>query len=78
MDEEISEKLDILIKLQAAALTFNIESSKEKILFLNKSGLRPKLIAEIIGTTSNHVNVTLSKERSSASGKKKGISNGAK
>lgn len=78
MDEELSEKLDILIKLQAAALTSNIESSKEKILFLNKAGLRPKLIAEIIGTTPNHVNVTLSKERSSKRNKKKGNSNGPK
>ena len=63
MPDEISEKLDILIKLQAAALTASIESSKDKILFLNKVGLRPKLIAEIIGKTPNHVSVTLSQER---------------
>lgn len=63
MSEEISEKLDILIKLQAASLTAYFDSSKAKILFLHKAGLRPKLIAEIVGTSPNHVNVTLSKER---------------
>ena len=63
MSEEISEKLDILIKLQAAALTSSFESSKDKIVFLDKAGLRPKLIAEIIGTSPNHVSVTLSKEK---------------
>jgi hypothetical protein len=63
MADDISQKLDILIKLQAAALTASMQSSKDKILFLSKAGLSPTLIAEILGTTTNHVNVTLSKER---------------
>ncbi|MDR3573745.1 MAG: hypothetical protein P4L50_07785 [Anaerolineaceae bacterium] len=63
MADDVSEKLDILIKLQAAALTAGMESMKEKILFLSKAGLRPTLIADIVGTTTNHVNVTLSKVR---------------
>lgn len=63
MADDVSEKLDILIKLQAAALTVDMESVKEKILFLSKAGLRPTLIADIVGTTANHVNVTLSKGR---------------
>jgi hypothetical protein len=63
MSDDIAGKLDILIRLQAAALTASMESSKDKILFLSKAGLRPTLIAEILGTTKNHVNVTLSKER---------------
>ena len=63
MADDISEKLDILIKLQAAVLTVNMESIKEKILFLSKAGLRPTLVAEIVGTSANHVNVTLSKVR---------------
>ena len=63
MSDEIAEKLDILIKLQAAALTASMESSKDKILFLSRAGLRPTLVAEIVGTTANHVNVTLSKDR---------------
>lgn len=63
MTDEISQKLDTLIKLQAAALTAPMESTKEKIIFLAKASLRPNLIADILGTTSNHVNVVLSKER---------------
>ena len=71
MSDELSSKLDILIKLQAAALTAAMESSREKIVFLSKAGLRPSLIAEIVGTTPNHVNVTLSKERNPSKGKEK-------
>lgn len=63
MSDELSEKLDTLIKLQAAALIAPMDSVKEKILFLSNAGLRPTLIAEIIGTTANHVNVTLSGAR---------------
>ena len=69
MANDISQKLDILIRLLAAVLTASIESSKDKILFLYKAGLRPTLIAEILGTTANHVNVTLSKERKPTKGK---------
>lgn len=63
MDADISQKLDILIKLQAAALTSAMPTGKDKILFLSQAGLRPTLIAEILGITINNVNVTLSKGR---------------
>jgi hypothetical protein len=69
MTDDVVEKLDILIKLQAAALTASMESVKDKILFLSKAGLRPTLIAEIVGTTANHVNVTLSKGRKTSRSK---------
>lgn len=71
MNEDIGEKLDILIKLQATALVNNFESSKEKILFLSKSGLKPTLIADLLGTSANYVNVTLSRERKSKKLEKK-------
>jgi hypothetical protein len=63
MADDISDKLDILIKLQAAALTAPMGSTKEKIMFLAQAGLRPTLIADILGTTANHVNVALSQGR---------------
>jgi hypothetical protein len=66
MADDIAQKLDILVKLQAAALTASMDSSKDRILFLSKAGLGPTLIAEALGTTTNHVNVTLSKERKPA------------
>lgn len=71
MSDEVSEKLDILIKLQAAAMTAQIESIKDKIIFLSKAGLRPTLIADIVGTTPNHVNVTLSNARKSSKSKER-------
>jgi hypothetical protein len=71
VSDDISEKLDVLIKLQAAALIAQMESSKDKIVFLSKAGLRPTLIAEIVGTTPNHVNVTLSGVRKSTDAKKR-------
>ncbi len=69
MPDDVSEKLDILIKLQAAALTAQIDSTKDKIVFLSKAGLRPTLIADIVGTTTNHVNVALSNARKSSKAK---------
>jgi hypothetical protein len=63
MADDVAAKLDILIKLQSAALTAPMTSTKDKILFLAQAGLRPTLIAEILGTTANHVNVALSKGR---------------
>lgn len=61
--DEASEKVDVLIKLQAATLIASIDPAKDKIVFLNKAGLRPKLVAKIVGTTPNHVNVPLSNDR---------------
>jgi hypothetical protein len=75
MTDDVSEKLDIIIKLQAAALIAPIESAKDKIVFLHKAGLRPTLIAEIVGTTPNHVNVTLSKGRAASKNRGKEKSN---
>jgi hypothetical protein len=67
--DDIAQKLDFLIKLQATALTASMSSTKEKILFLAQAGLRPILIAEVLGTTVNHVNVALSKGRKPQEGK---------
>ncbi len=63
MTEEMIERLDILIKLQAQSMTMNIEGQKAKGLFLYKAGLQPKLIADIIGTSPNSVSVMLSNAR---------------
>jgi hypothetical protein len=69
MADDVSAKLDILIRLQAVALTAQMVSTKDKILFLAQAGLRPTIIAEILGTTTNHVNVELSKGRKPSKGK---------
>ena len=71
MSDDLSAKLDVLIKLQAAALIAPMTSAKERILFLHKAGLKQALIAEILGTTSNHVNVALYKAKKPSKSKLK-------
>jgi hypothetical protein len=63
LDAEILLKLDMLIKLQALSMVGRFESSKEKILFLNRVGMQPKEIGELLQTSPNFVSVTLSKSR---------------
>ena len=62
-DELMLQKLDTLVRLQAFALTSRFESQKEKILFLNKVGMKPKEIAELIDSTPNAVSVAISQSK---------------
>ncbi len=64
--ELASEKLDILIRLQATAMVDRFGTQREKIAFLNKAGLTPKVIGDILGTSSNSVSVALSKMKKGA------------
>jgi len=61
--ESMTDRLDILIRLQAQQIVSSMESQKEKIVFLHKAGLAPKVIAAILGTSANTVSVTISKAR---------------
>lgn len=60
---ELKERLDILIKLQAGSMVQGMSSKKDKIVFLASAGLMPKLIAELVGTSSASVSQTLYAER---------------
>lgn len=60
MTDELSAKMDILIRLQAAALVSDFDTQKEKIAFLSGAGLEAKEIATILGTSRNTVSVALS------------------
>jgi len=57
--DDISHKLDSLIKLIAYYLIKDM-SQKEQITLLSNAGFKPKQIAKMIGTSSNTVSVTLS------------------
>lgn len=57
--KEISGKLDILIRLSALNLVKDAKTQKEQIALLSESGFQPKQIADILGTNSNVVSVTL-------------------
>lgn len=71
---ELSEKLDIIIRLQALNLVSRMESQKEKIIFLSKAGMPPRLVGEILNISSNQVSVTLSKEKKTSDTKPKKVS----
>jgi DNA-binding CsgD family transcriptional regulator len=59
VSEEISHKLDVLIRLVAMGLCGE-KTQREKISILDMAGLTPKVIAEMLGTTPNTVSVALS------------------
>lgn len=59
---EISNKLDMLTRLLALNLLPG-KKQQEQIILLNRVGLQPKEIAEMLDTTPNTVRVTLSKIR---------------
>lgn len=61
--EEINDKLDKIVRLLAQGLLKDMKFQKEKILMLYSIGYRPLEIAQLLGTSSNTVNVTLSEAR---------------
>jgi len=61
MDKDIKaiiERLDILTKLFATGLVVG-KTQRDQIELLSKAGLKPREIAELLGTTSNTVSVNL-------------------
>jgi hypothetical protein len=58
--KEISEKLDLLIKLSFAKFLED-KDFNEQVRTLNQVGVPPKTIAELTGKTANNVSVTLNK-----------------
>jgi DNA-binding CsgD family transcriptional regulator len=65
--KELSSKMDTIIRLLALNVVKNIKKQNEKILYLTSYGFGPTEIANLIGTTANTVNVSLSKSRKKAS-----------
>ena len=68
--EEIDAKLDTLIRIQALLAVRDIVTQKDRVVFLNSSGIRPKDIASILGTTANSVSVAIAKNKKSTLAKK--------
>jgi DNA-binding NarL/FixJ family response regulator len=52
-----------IVRLLAIQLRRNSTSQSEAILELGRAGFGPKRIADLLGTTSNTVNVVLTKDR---------------
>lgn len=57
-DELILQKIDQILRILAAAATAGMKQ-REQIALLNRAGLQPKDIAELLGTSSNTVRVEL-------------------
>ena len=56
--QQVIHRLDVLIKLVATGLLVE-KKQREQIKMLSNSGLAPKEIAELVGTTPNTVRVEL-------------------
>ena len=61
--EEISLKMDRLIKLQSLSFLKEVESEQEKIKTLDSLGFRPVEIATILDKSQENVRVVLSQLR---------------
>jgi DNA-binding CsgD family transcriptional regulator len=57
--QDLVKKIDLLIRLFAVNMV-NGKSQQEQIRLLSIGGMGPKEIADLLGTTPNTVNVTLS------------------
>ncbi|MBB5063906.1 hypothetical protein [Granulicella mallensis] len=56
--EGLDKKIDLLTRLVAIGLVSG-KSQREQIKLLSMAGMGPKEIADLVGTTSNTVNVAL-------------------
>ncbi len=67
--QEISQKLDILVRLTALSLVDG-KKQQDQFVSLRDAGFQPKNIAELLDTTPNNVRVGLSQMRSKKKKKK--------
>jgi DNA-binding CsgD family transcriptional regulator len=65
----LNEKVDTLIRIQAALAVKGMATQREKIVFLYGAGLGPTFIANLLGTTPKTVSVAMAKHRKIAIGK---------
>lgn len=68
------ELLDQLVRLHALQVKLAMQSQAEAIVEMNKVGIGPSRIAEIMGTTPGTVNVAIqrAKPKTKTTAKKKG------
>ncbi len=64
------DRLDKILRLLAVLATKDMKQ-REQIAFLDRAGLKPKYIAELLGTSSNTVRVELVALRKAGTSKKK-------
>jgi len=62
-EKEVIEKMDLIVKLLSQINLDPNAPQTESIVRLNKIGLKPSQIADVLNTTSNYVNMILSRKR---------------
>lgn len=72
-EDLVLSKLDNLLRVLAVSVTKGMKRS-EQIILLDRAGLPPKDIADLLGTTGNTVSVALSNLRKVREKKGKGVS----
>lgn len=65
----LNEKMNTLIKIQAAIAVKGMATQREKIVFLYGAGLGPSFIAGLLGTTPKTVSVAMAKHKKVTSAK---------
>lgn len=70
-EDLVLKKLDVLVRVVTASVTKGMKQG-EQIALLDNLGFPPKEIANLLGTTSNTVNVALSRLRKGKETKGKG------
>lgn len=68
----LNEKMDTLIKIQAALAVKGMATQREKIAFLYGAGLGPSFIAAILGTTPKTVSVAMANQKKGKQAKEGG------
>jgi len=68
-EREVLEKLDVMTKLLSQMSLDPEAPQTASITRLNKMGLKPTQIADILNTTSNYVHVILSQKRKAETNK---------
>lgn len=58
--QEITNKMDLMVRLLALDIVKDLKVQKEKIVTLSSFGFGPSEIAKLLGTTPNTVSVALS------------------
>ena len=71
--QNINANLEVVIGLLIRILPDSSDAQvRDRVLMLKNMGMRPKDIAKVLATTTNHVNVVLSQNRKAGSKKSKG------
>jgi DNA-binding NarL/FixJ family response regulator len=76
--EVTGQQLDTLTRIAALILVKDSDKLSDQIELLRRTGLKPKVIAELLDTTPNTVSVQLSRTRALGRGRRSSIAPGAR